>query len=188
LLYTQLSSPVGDLLLLSADATRVCGLYFQGGPTALAVQKHWTKSDQPFGTVVAQLGEYFEGRRTEFTIPLSPQGTPFQLAVWQALRRIPYGQTRSYAEIAREIGRPTACRAVGAANGRNPISIIVPCHRVIGTDGSLTGFGGGLQTKRLLLELESTATADSMMTSRRQRRTRDLDRLVICFSREPLLC
>lgn len=104
---------------------------------------------------VSQLDEYFAGSRTEFDLPLDPAGTPFQLQAWEALRRIPYGETRTYGEQARRIGSPSAVRAVGAANGRNPISIIVPCHRVVGSDGSLTGFGGGLEAKRFLLDLES---------------------------------
>ena len=108
--------------------------------------------------VVAQLDEYFAGDRTEFDVPLDPVGTDFQLKAWLALRAIPYGQTRTYGEQARVIGSPNAVRAVGSANGRNPISIIVPCHRVIGSDGSLTGFGGGLEAKRYLLDLESGAT------------------------------
>lgn len=106
-----------------------------------------------------QLTEYFAGRRTTFALPLDPQGTPFQRAVWDALRTIPFGQTRSYAEIARQIGRPTAVRAVGAANGRNPLSIVTPCHRVIGTNGRLTGFAGGLDRKAFLLRLEGRLDA-----------------------------
>jgi methylated-DNA-[protein]-cysteine S-methyltransferase len=102
-----------------------------------------------------QLTEYFSRRRTEFQLPLAPHGTDFQLRVWKALEQIPYGETRSYSEIARIIGAPDAVRAVGAANGRNPLPIVVPCHRVIGANGSLTGFGGGLPLKKLLLELES---------------------------------
>jgi methylated-DNA-[protein]-cysteine S-methyltransferase len=105
--------------------------------------------------VLRQLAEYFAGDRTDFDIKLAPRGTPFQLDVWRTLQRIPYGETRSYADIARSIGRPTATRAVGAANGANPIPIIIPCHRVIGSNGSLTGFGGGMGVKRRLLDLES---------------------------------
>jgi methylated-DNA-[protein]-cysteine S-methyltransferase len=101
-----------------------------------------------------QLGEYFAGRRKEFEVPLAPQGTPFQRAVWSELLRIPFGETVSYGEIAARIARPRAVRAVGAANGRNPIALIVPCHRVIGSDGTLTGYGGGLPTKRWLLAHE----------------------------------
>jgi methylated-DNA-[protein]-cysteine S-methyltransferase len=106
-----------------------------------------------------QLREYFERRRTAFTVTLDPQGTAFQQQVWDALRTIPFGETRSYAEIARQIGRPTAVRAVGAANGRNPLSIVTPCHRVIGTNGHLTGFAGGLDTKAFLLRLEGRGEA-----------------------------
>lgn len=108
-----------------------------------------------FRDVADQLAAYFAGELTEFDLALDPSGTPFQLTVWAALRTIPYGQTRSYADIARQIGSPTASRAVGLANGRNPISIIVPCHRVIGANGSLTGYGGGIERKRALLDLES---------------------------------
>ena len=113
------------------------------------------ESDEPFGDALVQLGEYFAGGRTHFDLPLAPSGSPFQLRVWNALREIPYGQTASYGEIARKVGVPSAPRAVGAANGLNPIGIIVPCHRVIGSDGSLTGYGGGLERKRLLLDLEA---------------------------------
>ena len=104
---------------------------------------------------VAQLNEYFAGSRHSFDLPLAPSGTEFQLACWRALAEIPYGETRSYGEQARRIGRPDRARAVGAANGANPIAIILPCHRVIGADGSLVGFGGGLETKRRLLDLEA---------------------------------
>ena len=109
----------------------------------------------PIAQVVQQLDEYFNGRRTTFSVPLAPDGTPFQQSVWRALLDIPFGETRSYADIARMIGRPAAVRAVGAANGQNPIPIIVPCHRVIGSNGSLTGFGGGLAMKEFLLRHES---------------------------------
>jgi O-6-methylguanine DNA methyltransferase len=112
-------------------------------------------SGEPLRQAVDQLGRYFAGERAQFTCPLDLHGTPFQLKVWNALTRIPYGETRSYAEIAREIGHPSAVRAVGAANGANPIAIIVPCHRVIGSNGSLTGYGGGLPTKAWLLALET---------------------------------
>lgn len=114
--------------------------------------------DKP-GTAVlemagTQLMEYFQGKRKEFSLPLSPEGTPFQKKVWEALQKIPYGQTRSYGEIAAQIGNPKACRAVGGANNKNPIMIFIPCHRVIGADGSLVGFGGGLPAKRYMLDLE----------------------------------
>ncbi len=109
---------------------------------------------QPFAAVIAQLDEYFAGTRRRFDLPLAPSGTPFQRKVWQQLRKIPYGRTITYATLAQRVGNAAACRAVGAANGRNPLPIVVPCHRVIGSDGSLTGFGGGIAAKRKLLELE----------------------------------
>lgn len=151
--YTHMESPVGKLLL-TADEKALTGIYFPGSHSA--VVDDW--KEQPAHPVLKaakrQLGEYFAGRRRDFDIPLSPKGTAFQLSVWKALRAIPYGKTRSYGDIARKIGRPKAVRAVGAANGANPISIVVPCHRVIGSDGSLTGYGGGLSRKRRLLALE----------------------------------
>jgi methylated-DNA-[protein]-cysteine S-methyltransferase len=112
-----------------------------------------------FGDVEAQLDAYFAGELTEFDVPLAPAGSGFQLAVWAALTRIPYGETASYGEIAAEVGRPDAVRAVGSTNGRNPIAVIIPCHRVIGADGTLVGYGGGLPRKRLLLELEAEHAA-----------------------------
>lgn len=108
----------------------------------------------PLPEVRRQLGEYFAGKRRDFVLPLDPHGTAFERGVWRVLVAIPYGETRSYAEVAMAIGRPAACRAVGRANGRNPIAVVIPCHRVIGSDGSLTGYGGGLELKRLLLDLE----------------------------------
>lgn len=107
-----------------------------------------------------QLSDYFDGELKTFDLPLKPEGTPFQLKVWEALRTIPYGETRSYGDIARQIGNPKACRAVGMGNHNNPIAIVVPCHRVIGSDGSLTGYGGGLPIKRQLLELENHYSGD----------------------------
>ncbi len=109
--------------------------------------------------MIQQLAEYFAGERKQFDVPLALRGTPFQLEVWRALQRIPYGETRTYADIARAIGRPTATRAVGGANGANPIPIIIPCHRVIGSNGGLTGFGGGIDVKRRLLDLEAGVRA-----------------------------
>jgi methylated-DNA-[protein]-cysteine S-methyltransferase len=113
------------------------------------------RDDDAIADVAAQLHEYFRGQRRAFDLPLAPRGTEFQQDVWRALQRIPYGETRSYSDVAREIGRPAAIRAVGAANGANPIPIVIPCHRVVGSNGSLTGFGGGIETKRWLLALES---------------------------------
>lgn len=154
--YTRLASPVEDLIL-TGDGTSITGCFFtthrhQDDPAA-----GLDRDDDAFADAAAQLAEYFEGERTEFDLPLAPTGTEFQLRVWQQLRTIPYGQTCSYADIARGIGATNGFRAVGLANGRNPISIIVPCHRVIGANGSLTGYGGGLERKRFLLDLESGA-------------------------------
>lgn len=139
-------SPVGVLTLEENDG-RLARLEFGACPEE--GERTWVLCE-----AVRQLEAYFAGKLREFDLPLAPQGTPFQLEVWQALRKIPYGETRTYQEIAIAVGREKACRAVGMANNRNPISIIVPCHRVIGADGSLTGYGGGLEVKRFLLELE----------------------------------
>jgi methylated-DNA-[protein]-cysteine S-methyltransferase len=152
--HTTVSSPIGDLLLLS-DGVALRALWMQAGPTALVPEAGWVADDGPFGQVTAQLRQYFAGERTVFDVPLTLDGTPFQQRVWSALREIPYATTISYGELARRIGQPSASRAVGLANGRNPISVIVPCHRVIGADGSLTGYGGGLERKQLLLGLEA---------------------------------
>jgi methylated-DNA-[protein]-cysteine S-methyltransferase len=152
--YCTLSSPVGELLL-AGDASGLHMLGFQDGTHPTKPQPDWQEDPRPFKKTIAQLQEYFAGKRREFDLPLVPEGTAFQLKVWNTLRTIPYGKTWSYGELARRIRKPKASRAVGAANGQNPIPIIVPCHRVIGADGSLTGFGGGLKIKRILLELES---------------------------------
>jgi methylated-DNA-[protein]-cysteine S-methyltransferase len=156
MLYTTLDSPVGELLL-SGDGQALHGLYMQEGRTAAAVRADWQRDDDAFTDVRAQLDEYFDGRRTDFDLPLAMAGSEFQRRVWRALQDIPYGETVSYGEQARRLGPPATPRNVGATNGRNPISIIVPCHRVIGSDGSLTGYGGGLERKRMLLDLEAGA-------------------------------
>jgi methylated-DNA-[protein]-cysteine S-methyltransferase len=156
MLYTTIDSPIGELLLLGQGGA-LHGLYMQEAPKPMALERGWREDRGAFGDVRRQLGEYFAGDRTAFDVPLAAAGTPFQRAVWRGLRDIPYGETISYGELARRIGRPTAVRAVGLANGRNPISVIVPCHRVIGADGTLTGYGGGIERKRLLLELETRA-------------------------------
>ena len=153
MLHTTIGSPVGDLLLIG-DEQRLRGLHMQGGRRPAAVGPDWKSAREPFATAREQLDEYFGGERTEFDLPLAPVGTQFQEQVWDALRSISYGRTASYGEIARGIGYPSASRAVGMANGRNPISIVVPCHRVIGTDGKLTGYAGGVERKRFLLQLE----------------------------------
>lgn len=143
-------SPVGPLTLVS-DGECLVGLHFEGwNPPADAFHK----SDAVLASTARQLDIYFTGRLRAFDLPLAPAGTPFQQRVWSALRDIPFGETRSYGQLAQTIGKPSAMRAVGAANGRNPIAIVVPCHRVIGADGSLTGFGGGIDRKKFLLSLE----------------------------------
>jgi len=153
--FDTMPSPVGELTLL-ADDDGLCGLFFERHRHDPGPRDGWVHApDDP--TLVAtrtQLGEYFAGARTTFDLPLAPRGTPFQQQVWQRLRTIRHGETRTYLDLARALGDPKATRAVGAANGRNPISIIVPCHRVVGSDGSLTGFGGGIERKRWLLAHE----------------------------------
>ena len=151
--YTYATSPIGQLLLAgSADALQVIG--FPHGDKARRADIGWERYDEPFKKTARQLNEYFAGDRQEFELDLAPDGTTFQVEVLEALRGIPYGETCTYRDIAVAVGRPTAVRAVGNANGRNPLPIVIPCHRVIGSDGSLTGFGGGIEAKRYLLELE----------------------------------
>ena len=154
--HTTIESPVGDLLLIG-DGERLRGLHMQAGRRPGYVPASSQTAREPFAAAREQLGEYFAGERTDFDLPLAPVGTPFQEDVWSALREIPYGRTASYGELAEWIGRPSASRAVGMANGRNPISIVVPCHRVIGASGDLTGYAGGIERKRFLLELERGA-------------------------------
>jgi methylated-DNA-[protein]-cysteine S-methyltransferase len=149
-----MKSPFGSLLL-AGDERGLRLLSFERSKRAAAVEPAWKPDEAPFVEVVRQLQAYFRGERKGFDLPLSPEGTEFQLKVWRSLRTIPYGETISYGQLAERIGNPKAVRAVGLANGCNPIPIIIPCHRVIGSDGSLTGFGGGLSTKRELLDLES---------------------------------
>jgi len=157
LMYTTMNSPIGELLLLG-NGQALHGLYMQAGRKPVRVAPGWKRSSAPFADVQTQLHEYFAGERTTFDTPLAMNGSEFERTVWRALQDIPYGETVSYGEIARRVGQPSAARAVGLANGRNPIAVIVPCHRVIGADGSLTGYGGGLERKRLLLELERGQT------------------------------
>lgn len=152
--YCYYESPVGQLLLTGRD--RLETLNFPLGKTRREPEPDWTEGTAFFLKVLNQLDAYFDGslRRFHLDLDLKAQGTPFQQKVWQELQKIPYGQTISYGELAARIGNPNAFRAVGMANGKNPISIIVPCHRVIGKDGSLTGFGGGIDVKKQLLCLE----------------------------------
>lgn len=168
MIHTVVESPLGPLTLVADDEGRLAGLYMR--------DQRYRPADERFGDAVdlnpgspprpgspeavlaqaaEQLAEYFAGTRHALDVPQAPLGTPFQRQVWAALARIPYGETRTYAEVADQIGRPTAVRAVGAAIGRNPLCVVVPCHRVLGTGGSLTGYAGGLERKRLLLDLES---------------------------------
>ena len=154
LFYTLEDSPIGQLLL-RGDGRALHGLYMQDAPRPKAIAPGWELASTSFADVRAQLREYFAGERSAFDLELVMDGSPFEGRVWGALRDIPYGATVSYGELARQIGQPSAARAVGLANGRNPISVIVPCHRVIGANGTLTGYGGGLERKRMLLELES---------------------------------
>ncbi len=151
--YSYLASPIGDLLL-AGDGESLHLLGFPEGKMRTRHQDLWRPDDTAFGEVKSQLNAYFAGEPQDFDLPLAPQGTAFQMSVWKALTTIPYGGTRSYGEIAAQVGNPKASRAVGAANGQNPIPIIIPCHRVIGSTGKLTGFGGGLPTKVALLNLE----------------------------------
>jgi methylated-DNA-[protein]-cysteine S-methyltransferase len=153
--YIIVESPIG-CLLLQTDGVSLTGLYMDVPGRPVQGMNDWQEdaSAGPLPEAVRQLGEYFAGNRREFELPLRLQGTEFQRRVWRALTEIPYGETWSYGELAKHIGNPNASRAVGLANGRNPISILVPCHRVIGADGSLTGYGGGLQRKQWLLAHE----------------------------------
>ncbi len=153
-LYTTLESPIGELLLVG-DGHALHRLQMQDGRVRLAVDSGWRRSEEALAEPCRQLRQYFDGERREFDLPLALHGNDFELRVWDALCEIPYGQTVSYQRVAEAIGKPGAARAVGVANARNPIAVIVPCHRVIGANGSLTGYGGGLERKRLLLELEA---------------------------------
>jgi methylated-DNA-[protein]-cysteine S-methyltransferase len=157
--YATYDSPVGPLLLLAAGQA-LLGLYMQEGrrPGAVGAARS-AAAGGLLARVRDQLDEYFAGERVSFDLPLAPAGTAFQRLVWDELARIPYGRTTTYGELARRIDRPEAARAVGMANGRNPISIVVPCHRVIGSTGTLTGYAGGVERKRFLLDLEGGALA-----------------------------
>jgi methylated-DNA-[protein]-cysteine S-methyltransferase len=157
--FTRLPSPVGELLLTASESA-ITGIYFPSHDRVPKDRAGWQEDDgrgsasEVLARASQQLTEYFAGRRTTFDLPLDPSGTAFQRRVWDALRTIPYGTTTSYGEMARRLGDVRATRAVGAANGSNPIPIVVPCHRVVGSKGELTGFGGGLDRKRWLLEHE----------------------------------
>ena len=153
--YKTLNSPVGKLKLVASDKGLIAVLWENDKPNRVRLVGLVKRHSHPvLMEAERQLSEYFEGKRRSFSVALDMRGTPFQKNVWEALLSIPFGETRSYRDIAKKLGNPEATRAVGAANGRNPISIIVPCHRVIGSNGKLRGFAGGLETKARLLELE----------------------------------
>ena len=156
--YSVFDSPLGRMFI-KGDGQFVTGLYLPHHKGWQRPDPTWQESAAPFSAACQQLAEYFAGNRQEFDVPLKLAGTPFQRRVWQELVRIPYGTTITYAQLAQRVGKPTASRAVGGANARNPISIIVPCHRVIGADGKLTGYAGGVDKKQWLLAWERGATA-----------------------------
>ncbi len=155
LYYDYYQSPRGRILLV-ADDRALTGVYFAGQKYHPRIDEQWKRADrhEPLRQAKRELSEYFDGKRTRFTVEVSPHGTPFQRAVWKAIADVRFGQTIAYGELARRAGSPGRARAAGAATGRNPISIIVPCHRIVGSNGSLTGYAGGLAKKRALLELE----------------------------------
>jgi O-6-methylguanine DNA methyltransferase len=163
--YAQMDSPIGPLTLVKS-ALGLCHIEFGAFSDREAWLRDWAgrrvreaegwlEDESALADELLQLREYFEGTRREFALALDPRGTPFQLAVWSALRNVPYGETRSYADIASAVGNPRAVRAVGGANNKNPLPIVIPCHRIIGSDGSPVGYGGGLDRKAYLLELEA---------------------------------
>ncbi|MEV6794328.1 methylated-DNA--[protein]-cysteine S-methyltransferase [Streptomyces sp. NPDC051320] len=156
--HTVIDSPYGPLTLVATDGV-LSGLYMTDQRHRPPEETFGAPDPRQFGAVVSQLTAYFGGELTEFTVPLTLHGTPFQRSVWQQLQQIPYGETRSYGDLADRLGKPGASRAVGLANGKNPVGIIVPCHRVIGSTGSLTGYGGGLDRKQRLLAFESGGDA-----------------------------
>lgn len=163
--WTMIDSPLGPLLL-TADENGISRVLMDADiDERIAPSSGWVEDPSRFAEARRQLEEYFAGQRTEFDLPLNAKGTAFQHDVWMALQTIPYGEVRSYCQIAAQIGRPGASRAVGLANGRNPIAVIVPCHRVIGASGALTGYGGGLHRKRLLLDLEARRAQSALVTA-----------------------
>jgi methylated-DNA-[protein]-cysteine S-methyltransferase len=160
--HTIIDSPLGELTLVARDGA-LAGVYFslhkrRPDPAVLG-----TRVETGFEAAVQQLDEYFRGDRTQFDLPLAPQGSAFQVRVWELLRRIPYGETRTYGQLAAELGNPALAREVGGANARNPISVIVPCHRVIGAGGRLVGYAGGLERKQFLLDLEARKVGEQQL-------------------------
>ncbi|WP_189935994.1 methylated-DNA--[protein]-cysteine S-methyltransferase [Streptomyces sulfonofaciens] len=156
--HTLVDSPVGDLTVVAQDGALV-GLYFEGHRRGPSADVLGTRTGEGFEAVRQQLAEYFAGHRRQFDLPLAPRGNDFQRRVWELLRTIPYSETRSYADLARALGDPALAQAVGAASARNPLSVVIPCHRVVAADGSLRGYAGGLERKRFLLGLEEPAAA-----------------------------
>ncbi len=163
--YDYYDSPLGQILLVASDAA-LTGLHFADEKYYPAIAAEWLR--QPDAKIILrarkQLDEYFAGKRKDFDLVVEPAGTAFQRGVWRALQKIPYGVTANYGAVAKRIGKPSASRAVGAANGRNPISIVIPCHRVIGTNGDLTGYAGGMDRKEALLRLEAGGVGDFQLT------------------------
>lgn len=166
LFYKKIKSPVGALKLIASSKALIAVLWGRERRNRVKLDTPNLDPQQPILLEAErQLAEYFAGKRTHFELPLAPAGTEFQKRVWQALGQIPFGQTQSYLNLAKAVGSPKSSRAVGAANGKNPLSIIVPCHRVVGADGSLTGFAGGLRAKAMLLALETRAAASANRNS-----------------------
>jgi methylated-DNA-[protein]-cysteine S-methyltransferase len=156
--YTTVASPIGELTLVG-DEHGLAGLYMEVHRHGPARDPAWRRDHAPLAAAAEQLEQYFAGERTAFDLPLAPRGTAFQVRVWDLLREIPFGETTTYGALANRLGNPRTVRAVGLANGRNPISIVVPCHRVIGAGGALVGYGGGLERKRALLAHEAAVRA-----------------------------
>ena len=161
--YSELQSPVGPITLVS-DGDAITTVTMRPAALVVAHGGEWLKDDARLAAARDQLGAYFAGELREFSLPLAPRGSEFQQQVWAALRRIPFGETRSYGEIAAALGQPGSARAVGAANRTNPIGIVVPCHRVIGADGTLTGYAGGIERKKFLLEHEGALAGTHIQT------------------------
>jgi methylated-DNA-[protein]-cysteine S-methyltransferase len=153
--YTVVDSPIGALTLVANDAGVLCGLHMGVPSQGASLESFGKRTNIGFERAIEQIDEYFAGKRTEFELELAPQGNAFQVAIWKQLQLIPFGKTRSYGEIAEAVGDRTLARSVGSACGSNPIAVIIPCHRVIGADGSLVGFGGGLKRKEFLLHHEN---------------------------------
>lgn len=161
--YTIMESPIGPLMLVGSE-TGLYAIHFTRDGVRPMPEAGWQHDPAALAQAVQQLTEYFAGERRAFSLALAPQGTPFQREVWAALQTIPYGQTTSYGVLAGQLGRPSAARAVGAANGQNPLPIVIPCHRVVGSNGALTGYAGGLAIKRALLKLEGAALGPEQPT------------------------